>query len=474
MSDAEQVFRSVFEYLQQHDPQVADAIKNELGSQRRTLKLIASENYASAAVMLAMANWLNDKYAEGSIGRRMYAGCENVDRIEEIAADRACDLFGAEHAYTQPHSGADANLVAFWAILRHRIEVPYVDHLGAGKNIDELDDTSWAELRSALGNQRLMGMALDAGGHLTHGFRRNVSGKMFDQRTYSVDTRTGRVDYDQIRDAAREFKPLVLLAGYSAYPRLIDYSIMREIADEVGATLMADMAHIAGLVAGNAINGKYNPVAYADIVTTTTHKSLRGPRGGLVLCTREYADSVEKGCPLILGGPLPHVIAAKAVSFQEAVQPEFSIYARLVIDNARALAGSLTENGIPVLTGGTDNHIVLLDASSTCNLTGRQAESALSSIGITANRNMIPNDPHGPWYTSGIRLGTPAVSTLGMAREEMHTIGTAIAECLQRTRPDTKSRARFTLDTGTADSCRKLVAELTARFRPYDEIGELR
>ena len=313
-------YRAMLDVIAAAEPNVARAITGELGSQRRQLKLIASENYASPAVLMAMGTWLSDKYAEGTVGHRFYAGCELVDEVETLASGHARALFGADHAYVQPHSGIDANLVAYWAILARRVERPFLDASGT-KNVDGLSPADWARLRGEFGTQRMMGMALDAGGHLTHGFRNNISGKMFDQASYGTDPETGLLDYDAVAAQAREFRPLILVAGYSAYPRNPDFARLREIADEVGATLMVDMAHFAGLVAGGVLTGNLNPVPNAEIVTSTTHKSLRGPRGGLVLCTADYAPYVDRGCPLVLGGPLGHVIAAKAVALAEARQP---------------------------------------------------------------------------------------------------------------------------------------------------------
>ncbi|HEY0531957.1 MAG TPA: glycine hydroxymethyltransferase, partial [Actinoplanes sp.] len=269
-------FRSALEVVRSVEPRIADAIVKELHDQRESLKLIASENYASPAVLLAMGNWLSDKYAEGTIGRRFYAGCQNVDTVEAVAVEHAKALFNAPYAYVQPHSGIDANLVAYWAILADRVEVPHLKKFEK-RQINDLDDAEWAELRQAFGNQRMLGMSLDAGGHLTHGFRPNISGKMFDQRSYGVDPATGQIDYAALRETAKEFKPLIIVGGYSAYPRKVNFAKMREIADEVGATFMVDMAHFAGLVAGKVFTGDFNPVEHAHIVTTTTHKSLRGP-----------------------------------------------------------------------------------------------------------------------------------------------------------------------------------------------------
>src|SRR6478672_9557000 len=287
---ASAAYRAALQVIESVEPRIADAIRSELTDQRESLKLIASENYASPAVLLTMGSWLSDKYAEGTIGHRFYAGCQNIDTVETVAAEHARELFGAEYAYTQPHSGIDANLVAFWAILANRIELPELAELGA-KGVNDLTDEQWETLRHKFGNQRALGMSLDAGGHLTHGFRPNISGKMFHQRSYGTDPSSQLLDYDQVAAAAREFKPLILIAGYSAYPRRIDFAKMREIANEVGATLLVDMAHFAGLVAGKVFTGNEDPVPHAHLVTSTTHKSLRGPRGGLVLATKEYADS---------------------------------------------------------------------------------------------------------------------------------------------------------------------------------------
>src|SRR5438477_5193905 len=413
------------------DPAIAHAILGELVDQRTNLKLIASENFASPAVLLAMGNWLSDKYAEGAPGHRLYAGCDNVDAIESRANDLACALFGAEHAYAQPHSGIDANLVAFWAVLSQRVESPALERLEA-QHVNDLSDDDWERLRRELGNQTLLGMSLHAGGHLTHGFRPNISGKLFRHRSYGVDPRTSLLDYDDIRQRARTERPLILIAGYSSYPRLVNFRVLREIADEVGATFMVDMAHFAGLVAGKVLTGDHDPVPHAHIVTTTTHKTLRGPRGGLVLCRRALAEHVDRGCPLVLGGPLPHVMAAKAVALSEASQPPFREYAATVVDNARALADSLMAHGVSVVTGGTDNHLVLVDVRP-FGLNGRQAEAALRSAGITLNRNVVPDETNGPWYTSGLRLGTPVVTTLGMRGDEMREIAEVLAAVLHAT-----------------------------------------
>jgi glycine hydroxymethyltransferase len=453
------------------EPDVAGAIVAELESQRRQLKLVASENYASPAVLLAMGNWLSDKYAEGTPGHRLYAGCEMVDRIETLAADHAKALFGAEHAYVQPHSGIDANLVAYWAILAHRVEQPALDRANV-RHVNDLDSARWDRLRNDLHSQRMMGMALDAGGHLTHGFRPNISGKLFDQTSYGVDPITGLLDYSAIAAQAREFRPLVIVAGYSAYPRNPNFATLAEIAYEVGATFMVDMAHFAGLVAGDVLTGDLDPVPFADVVTSTTHKSLRGPRGGLVLCTEAYAPYVDKGCPLVLGGPLPNVMAAKAVALSEARRPTFAGYAARIVDNARALADGLLRRGVRLVTGGTDNHLVLMDVAASFGLTGRQAEAALLDAGVVTNRNSIPDDDNGAWYTSGIRLGTPALTTLGFGTDELDQVADVIAAALGATSPATSTaKAKYRIDPRVAQACRDRCEDLLAHHLLYSEIA---
>ena len=458
-------------------PEVAAAVVQELADQRAHLKLIASENYASLAVQAAMGNLLTDKYAEGVPGHRFYAGCGNVDEVERRAATLARDLFGAEHAYVQPHSGADANIVAYWAILAVRVEQPRLAKLRA-KSPLALAAGDWERLRAELGNQRLLGMDLGAGGHLTHGYRANVSGRMFECHGYGVDAASGRLDYGELERQARQVRPLILLAGYSAYPRAIDFRRLRRIADAVDAVLMVDMAHFAGLVAGGALSGDYDPVPFADVVTSTTHKTLRGPRGGLILCREEFAEAVDRGCPLVLGGPLPHVMAAKAVAFGEAAQPKFGSYARRIVANAQALAAACAGHGLEVVTGGTDNHLLLLDVTR-CGLTGRQAESALRDAGIMANRNALPGDRHGPWYTSGLRLGTPALTTLGMGTGQMAEVAAAVARVLAATEPATitkgqragaPSRTYYRIDAGVRSAVSDEVARLLQGFPAYPDL----
>jgi glycine hydroxymethyltransferase len=463
-------FSAGLEVIAAVEPGVAAAIAGELASQRRQLKLIASENYASPAVLLAMGNWLSDKYAEGTVGSRFYAGCEHVDKVEAIAADHARQLFGADHAYVQPHSGIDANLVAYWAILARRVEQPALADAGA-RSVNDMTDADWQRLRHAFNNQRMLGMALDAGGHLTHGFRHNISGKLFEQASYGTDPATGLIDYDALAAQAREFRPLILVAGYSAYPRTPNFRILREIADEVGATLMVDMAHFAGLVAGGVLTGEENPVPFAEVVTSTTHKSLRGPRGGFVLSTSEYAPFVDKGCPMVLGGPLPHVMAAKAVAFAEARQPSFADYAARIAANASALAEGLRRRGVTLISGGTSNHLVLADVASSFGLTGRQAESALLDSGVVTNRNSVPRDANGAWYTSGVRMGSPALTTLGLTAGEMDEVADIITTVLRSTTPETATaKAKYVLDEPVAAASRERCADLLARHPLYPGI----
>src|SRR4051794_8106129 len=467
---ASSAYDAALEVIASVEPRVAEATRKELADQRSSLKLIASENYASPAVLLTMGTWFSDKYAEGTVGHRFYAACQNVDTVEALAAEHARELFGAPYAYAQPHSGIDANLVAFWSILANRVETPALERLGA-KNVNELSETDWEQLRHEFGNQRLLGMALDAGGHLTHGFRPNISGKMFHQQQYGTDPETGLLDYDAVAAKAREFKPLVLVAGYSAYPRRVNFAKMREIADEVGAVLMVDMAHFAGLVAGKVFTGDEDPVPHAHVTTTTTHKSLRGPRGGLVLAQEEFAGDVDRGCPMVLGGPLSHVMAAKAVALAEARQPSFQTYAQNIADNAKSLADGFLSRGATLVTGGTDNHIVLLDVSG-FGLTGRQAESALLDAGVVTNRNSVPSDPNGAWYTSGIRFGTPALTTRGFGHDEFDTVAGLVVDVLSNTSPNTTkagapSKATYTLADGVADRTRAASADMLHKYPLY-------
>lgn len=378
-------------FVEKYDSEVGQAMDKELKRQQRNLELIASENIVSPAVMAAMGSILTNKYAEGYPGKRYYGGCEFVDIVEDIARKRACELFGAEHANVQPHSGAQANMAVYFAFLKP-------------------GDT-------------VMGMNLSEGGHLTHGSPVNMSGSYYNFVEYGVDAETHCIDYDKLQAQAKEVKPKMIVAGASAYARIIDFKRLREIADEVGAMLMVDMAHIAGLVAAGV---HPNPVEWADIVTTTTHKTLRGPRGGLILCKEEYAKAIDKAIfPGIQGGPLMHVIAGKAVCLGEALKPEFKEYGKKVVENAQALANGLTKRGVKLVSGGTDNHLMLIDLSGT-ELTGKELEHRLDEVYITANKNTVPNEQRSPFVTSGVRLGTPAVTTRGLTVEDMDQI----AECI--------------------------------------------
>lgn len=467
-------YLAALDHIATSQPDIAASIISELEDQRSHIKLIASENYSSLAVQLAMGNLLTDKYSEGYVAHRFYAGCENVDAIEQKAIDELKDLFGCEHAYVQPHSGADANLVAFWAILTTRIENREVARLGK-KSVLELSDEDYEEIRKLLVSQKVMGMSLNAGGHLTHGYRANVSSKMMRAVSYDLDPKTGELDYTAIAEQAKREKPLILLAGYSAYPRKINFAKMRAIADSVGAVFMVDMAHFAGLVAGKVFTGDYDPIPHAHIVTSTTHKVLRGPRGGLVMCTEEFAEAVNKGCPLVLGGPLPHVMAAKAIAFREANTAAYRSYAQQVVKNAQALAAAFMKREIPVITGGTENHIVLIDVASQ-GITGRQAETNLRAAGFTVNRNALPSDPNGPWYTSGVRLGTPAVTTLGMKEAEMDAIAEAMADVIKNTTPTIvertgkPSKAKALTSPKSITKSNECVQALLKRHPLYPEI----
>ncbi|MGM0901396.1 serine hydroxymethyltransferase [Mesobacillus maritimus] len=383
-------------HLKEQDIQVFEAIQKELGRQRTKIELIASENFVSEAVMEAQGSVLTNKYAEGYPAKRYYGGCEYVDIVENIARDRAKQIFGAEHVNVQPHSGAQANMAVYFTIL-------------------EQGDT-------------VLGMNLSHGGHLTHGSPVNFSGVQYNFIEYGVDETTHRINYEDVRQKALEHKPKLIVAGASAYPREIDFKKFREIADEVGAYLMVDMAHIAGLV---ATGHHQNPVPYADFVTTTTHKTLRGPRGGMILCREEFAKKIDKSIfPGIQGGPLMHVISAKAVAFGEALQDDFKVYSENIVANAKRLAESLQKEGITLVSGGTDNHLVLIDTRS-LDLTGKVAEKVLDEVGITVNKNTIPFDPASPFVTSGIRIGTAAVTSRGFGLEDMEEIASIIAFTLK-------------------------------------------
>lgn len=383
-------------FLEKQDPNIQAVINQELARQRDKLEMIASENFVSQAVMEAQGSVLTNKYAEGYPGKRYYGGCENVDVIETLAIERAKRLFGAEHANVQPHSGSQANFGVYFALLQP-------------------GDT-------------IVGMNLSHGGHLTHGSPVNVSGTYFNVVPYGVDAETQQIDYDEFRRIVLEAKPKLIIAGGSAYSRQIDFKKMAEVAHEVDAIFMVDMAHFAGLVAAGL---HPNPVEYADIVTTTTHKTLRGPRGGLILCKEKYAKAIDKSIfPGIQGGPLMHVIAAKAVALGEALQPEFKVYAQQIIDNAKALAAALQDKGLTIVSGGTDTHVMLVDVRST-GLTGKEAEHLLDEVGITCNKNTIPFDPASPFVTSGIRLGTPALTTRGLQVKDMEEIADIIAAVLK-------------------------------------------
>ncbi|WP_322173022.1 serine hydroxymethyltransferase [Acutalibacter caecimuris] len=409
------------EFVGASDPDTAAAMNRELSRQRRNLELIASENIVSPAVMAAMGTVLTNKYAEGYPAHRYYGGCVHVDEVEDIARERACKLFGAEHANVQPHSGAQANLAVYFAFLQP-------------------GDT-------------VLGMDLSQGGHLTHGSPVNMSGALYRFVPYGVDAETGCIDYDKVMELALKEQPKLIVAGASAYPRAIDFARFREIADACGAKLMVDMAHIAGLVAAGC---HQNPVPYCDVVTTTTHKTLRGPRGGLILCREAYAKQIDKAIfPGTQGGPLMHIIAAKAVCLGEALQPAFKEYGRQVVANAAALADGLLKRGVKLVSGGTDNHLMLVDLTDR-ELTGKELERRLDEVYITANKNTVPGEKRSPFVTSGVRLGTPAVTTRGMKEPEMDEIAACIAACMED---------GF---EGKIDSLRQKVEGICGRFPLYE------
>jgi len=417
-------FAADWEALKATDPEVARAVADELERERTTLRLIASENYASPAVLAALSSTMNNKYAEGYPGKRYYGGCEFVDVTESLAIERAKQLFRAEHANVQPHAGAQANMAAYGAFL------------------DPKDPS-----------QKVLGMVLAHGGHLTHGSPVNFSGKWFSFVGYEVRKDTEVIDMDQVRDLALEHRPRMILAGFTAYPRVIDFAAFRQIADEVGAIFMVDAAHFIGLVAGGAYP---SPVPHADIVTFTTHKTLRGPRGAMILCRDQYAKAIDKAVfPMMQGGPLEHCIAAKAVCLKEAMEPEFAQYAHRTVRTARALAQGLAEEGLRLVSGGTDSHLALVDLQP-IGMTGAQAEAACERVGIALNKNAIPFDPLPPAKASGIRLGTPGPATLGMDEPEMKEVSRLIGDVLRR--PD---------DPSVADRTRTAVRDLMARFPAY-------
>ena len=473
-STAAIAYLASLDHIKTVSPLISSTIVNELKDQRSHLKLIASENYSSLAVQLAMGNLLTDKYAEGYAHHRFYAGCENVDIVEEEAINQLKQIFGCEHAYVQPHSGADANLVAYWSIIIQRVQNREVEKLGK-KTLDELTPEEYERVRQLLNQQKIVGMSLNSGGHLTHGYRHNISSKMMQAVCYDVDPKTELIDYKSVAELVRREKPLIVLAGYSAHPRRINFAKMREIADSVGAVFMVDMAHFAGLVAGKVFQGDFDPIPHAHIVTSTTHKTLRGPRGGVVMCTEEFRETVNKGCPLVLGGPLPHVMAAKAIAFKEANTPEFKKYAQRIVENAEALGERLKEKGVRLVTGGTENHMVILDIGK-FGITGRQAETAFREAMLTVNRNAIPFDVNGPWYTSGVRVGTPAVTTLGMGKEEMGEIADIIVDVLTHTKPTIVektgqlSKANFVTEPAAVERSKARVAKMLEGYPLYPEI----
>lgn len=447
-------------------PEIAQLIADELKKQRHCLKLIASENYSSIPVQLAMGNWLTDKYAEGSPHKRCYAGCEQVDAIEMHAQGLAQELFNMPYAFVQPYSGADANMIAYWAILTHTIQKPFLEKLG--KRLHALSPEELEQMRKCMNSQTLMGMSLQSGGHLTHGYCMNVSARMFRAVQYNVDQETEQLNYQKIRQQAHKERPLILVAGFSAYSQKIDFSIMKEIADEVGAVLLVDMAHISGIVAAGAYTDQYDPTRYADIITSTTHKTLRGPRGGLILARAEYASVLNQSCPISMGGPGPHIVAAKAVAFKEAKRPAFRHYIENVLSNAKILASELQKQGVRIVSGGTENHIVIADIRK-FGINGHQAEQALADLGILCNRNTIPFDPNPPLKPSGLRFGVAALTSLGMGAEEMCLIAEMITRALKSIEVNDTTQ-QSTVASHIASRIRRLVEEMVQKFPLYPDI----
>ncbi|AGW38649.1 serine hydroxymethyltransferase [Chlamydia pecorum W73] len=464
-------YTAALAHLKNCFPSVGKKIIDELKSQRSCLKMIASENYSSLSVQVAMGNLLTDKYCEGSPFRRFYSCCENVDAIEWECAETAKELFSSEYAFVQPLSGSDANLLALMAVLTHKIQTPAVKALGY-KTINDLSEEEYMQLKRDMASSVCLGPSLNAGGHLTHGsVRMSVMSKLMRCISYGVNFDTELFDYDEIARLAKLYKPTVIIAGYSSYSRRLNFAKFKQIAEDCGAVLWADMAHFAGLVAGGVFVGEENPIPYADIVTTTTHKTLRGPRGGLVFATKEYEDIINKACPLMMGGPLPHVIAAKTVAFKEALSVDFKKYSHQIVENARRLAEGFVREGLRVLTGGTDNHIVVIDLRP-LGISGSIAENVLSEVGVAVNRNTLYSDAQGKWDPSGIRLGTAAITTLGMGVDEMDEVAAVIVKVLRNicVKRNANGKDVGELAEGIFEEARGRISDLLSRFPLYPEI----
>lgn len=493
MNKATELYTNSISLIKEKSPVIAKAIEKELYDQRHNLKLIASENYCSPTVMASESLFLNDKYSEGfcteeSDGtitdHRYYAGCDNINTIEAEASKLAREVFGCEYAYMQPHSGSNANLIAYWAVLSAKIITPELKKIQDTlekmkdtrkvKSIKDLTKDEWENIRKRCHSQKILTLSLDNGGHLTHGDRTNISSQIFDVIHYGLNEE-GFIDYDELERIALNERPLIILAGYSAYTGKIDFKRFRDIADKCGAVLMSDISHFAGLVAGKVYTGIYDPIPYSDIVTTTTHKTLRGPRSAMVLSKKWLQPYLEKGCPMVQGGCLPNMLASKAIALEEAKTEEFQEYAHQIVKNAKELARALSLNGIKVHTNGTENHMVLIDVTP-LGLNGRQAEYALRQCGITTNRNTLPNDKNGAWYTSGIRLGVSALTTLGMKEGEMDIIASWIALILANTSPvitksGKPSLSKVSVREDIKEDISRCIEVILEEYIPYKDIN---
>ncbi|RDB31789.1 glycine hydroxymethyltransferase [Candidatus Similichlamydia laticola] len=454
------------------DPQICSILDQELEQQRTTLRLIPSENYTSLPVLLTMGTWLSDKYAEGSPGKRYYGGCRNIDALEALAEERLMRLFpGFEACSVQPHCGSDANLLAYMVALTAKVEIPTLEELNRNHNtkytLNTLPPELFEKMRTRFIGQTLLGFSCSDGGHITHGLKRNLSSRLFRAVSFSVEA-DDSIDYDRLEALALKEKPLLIVAGITSYPRHLHFQRLRDIADKCSAVLLADVSHIAGLVVSGLLEGPYNPLPYADILTSTTHKTLRGPRGAIILAKSPFSQFLEKACPLMMGGPLPHVMAAKAIAFQEALQPSFREYCEKVLENAQSLSERLLYHGLPLYTGGTSNHLLVLNVRKAFDLSGTQAQEALESCGLITNNNLLPGDKG--IESSGIRLGTPAVTTRGLGKGEMEIIGDLIWHVLKGTHC---VEGHVKVEEQTAKSVREQVNVLCSSFPLYSHISRL-
>lgn len=463
---------SQYESIGLADRQIQAVLAKELDFQRKTLRLIPSENYTSLPVLFTMGTWLSDKYAEGSPGNRYYGGCQNIDTLETLAEERLMRLFpGFDGCSVQPHCGSDANLLAYTIALTVKVELPAIEEFNRRheKNytLNTLPQELFEEMRSRFVGQALMGFACSDGGHLTHGMRRNISSKLFRPVQFSVEA-DETIDYDQVEELALKEKPILIVAGITSYPRNLNFRRLREIADKCSAVLLTDISHIAGLVASELFEDPYNPLPYADILTSTTHKTLRGPRGAIILARKPFSHFLGKACPLTMGGPLPHVMAAKAIAFQEALQPDFRDYSAKTLKNAQSLARRLLQHGLPLYTGGTSNHLLVINVRKAFQLSGAQAEIALESCGLITNKNLLPGDKGS--QTSGVRLGTPALTTRGLGEKEMEQIGDFVFQILEKTQI---IKEKVIVEEEVVKRVRDQVDQLCSAFPLYSHIPSL-